>query len=131
MLATKTLIKIVKSWFTIRPIDVNYEMFCDTALMHLLLIRYFRYRRSTHRVVIIHLLRSCAFSIITHFPFMFFLLFFNITPPSVFLCFGIHPLLSSMFSLLHLPHYSYPHGLTISVSLLLLSHLCLPHMPLL
>ena len=35
-----------------------------------------------------------------------------------------------MFSILHL-QYSSPHGLTISVSLLLFSLLCLPHLPLL
>ena len=47
------------------------------------------------------------------------------------LSFGVNPLPSSMFSLRHLPQSFSPHGPTISVSLLLFSHLCLPHLPLL
>ena len=38
---------------------------------------------------------------------------------------------TSIFSLLHLLQSFSPHGLTISVSLLLWSHVCLPHLPLL
>ena len=37
---------------------------------------------------------------------------------------------TSMFSLLHLLQSFSPHGLTISVSLLLFYHVCLPHLPL-
>ena len=47
---------------------------------------------------------------------------------SVFLSFGVNPLPSSMFSLLHLHSFS-PHGLTMSVSLILFSHVCLQHLP--
>ena len=51
---------------------------------------------------------------------------YNITPPQFSLTIFRCPL-SSMFSLLHHQSLS-PHGLTASVSLLLFSYLCLPHL---
>ena len=49
------------------------------------------------------------------------------TSVSVFLSVGVLPRPSSMFSLLHRLQYCSPRVLTISVSLLLCSYLCLPH----
>ena len=62
---------------------------------------------SMHQVFNLHVLRSCASSIFTPFFFMYFLIIpiFRCPPTSV-------------FSLLHLLQLFYPHGPTISVSLL-------------
>ena len=85
---------------------------------------------SAHRLFNFHVLRFCASSIFTYLSFMTFLKHHS-TPVSVFLSFGVHSLPLSMFSLPHLLQSSSPHGLTISISLLIFSHLCLPHLALL
>ena len=70
---------------------------------------------------------SSAYSLGTPFSFMYFRtsLHLSFSVP-IFRCPPIF-----MFSLLHLLQSFSPHGLTISVSLLIFRHLCLPHLPLL
>ena len=71
----------------------------------------FPYSGSAHRVFTLHVLQSCA-------PF-FFMSFRITSRPFSFLIPIFQCPLTSMFSLLHLPLSFSPHGLTISVSLLL------------
>ena len=54
---------------------------------------------------------------------------YHSTSVSVFPYFAVHSLLSSTFPLLYLLQSFSTHGPTISVSLLLFSHLCCPHLP--
>ena len=74
--------------------------------------------------------RSPVLSFFYLYLFLLLSFSYNITPPQF-----RSPYLSvsttSMFSILHLLQSFSPHGLTISVSVLLFSHLCLPHQPLL
>ena len=71
----------------------------------------FPYSGSAHRVFTLHVLQSCA-------PFFF--MSFRITSCHISFLIPIFQCpLTSMFSLLHLPLSFSPHGLTISVSLLL------------
>ena len=93
-----------------------------------LLLWPFPYLGLAHQVFNLHVLLSCAPSIFTCFPFMSFLSFLlhhSTSAVSFFLSFSVHPLSCS-----HLLLQSFSaHGLTISVSLLLCSHLCFPHPP--
>ena len=93
-----------------------------------LLLRSFAYLGSAHQVFNLHVLWSYASSIFSCFSFMSFLI------TSLRLSFGLPIFRSpptSVFSLLHLLQSFSPDGQTISVSLLLFYHLCLPHLPLL
>ena len=65
----------------------------------------------------------CFFHI---YLFLIHVFFYNITPPQFGSSFCGQPLPSSTFSLLQLLYSFSPHGLTVSVSLRLFSHLCLP-----
>ena len=90
----------------------------------LLLLHPFPYLGSVHRVFNLHVLRSCASSIFIIAPSCVFLEHHS-TSVSVFLSFGVHSLPSSMLSLVHLLQPFSPHGLAISVSLLLfVCHTC-------
>ena len=90
-------------------------------------LRSFPYLGSAHRVFNLHVIRSCAPSIFTPF----FVVYFLIGLTSLRLSFGVHPFPSSLFKLLHLLQLFSPHGLTISVLLLVFSHSRLSHLPLL
>ena len=86
----------------------------------LLLFRPFPYLGSVHRLSSLHVFRYCASSIFTCFAFMYVL------TTSLHLRFGV-PIFRCLYLLLSFS----PHGLTISVTLLLFLHLYLPHLPLL
>ena len=108
----------------VKELDKKYPGFIQVTY----LLRPFPNLGSAQRVFNLHVLRSCASSIVNPFSFMSFLI------TSLHISFG-RPIFrcppSSMFSLLCLLQSFSPHGLTISVSRLLFSHLCLPHLPLL
>ena len=93
----------------------------------LLLLQAFPYLGSSHRVFNLHVLRSYASSIFTPSTFVSFLI------TSLHLSFCLHIFRCEPTSIIHVLHQQSfsPHGLTISVSLLLFSDLCLPHLPLL
>ena len=89
----------------------------------------FPYLGSAPQVFNLHVLRSCASSIFTCFSFMSFLI------TSLHLCFAFPiflcpPTSISNIIITNLLQSFAPHGLTISVSLLSFSHLCLPHLSL-
>ena len=108
-------------------IEAHSRMFCDSVLTHLLLLpRPFPY-----------LSRRIEFSITTFSGLVLIYRYsFRMRVFSSFLIISLHNLasylsVSTQFNVIitiYLPHYFSPHGLTISVSLLLFSHLCLPHL---
>ena len=81
----------------------------------------FPYLGSVHRLFNLHVLRSCASSIFTPLSFIYFLI------TSLHLSFRLHIVRcspTSIFSLIYILRYFSPHGINISVSLLLFSNLC-------
>ena len=108
----RALLRVISKHVSINPRDID--------LLHLRPFTLFGVGASSFQFP-----RSPILSFFPPFSFMSFLI------TSLHLSFGLPIFLcppTSMFSLLHLLQSFSPHALTISVSLLLFSHLCLPRM---
>ena len=108
---------------TFSVVPISYPKLCCPCT----LLRAFPNLGSAHQVFNPHVL--CASSIFTHFSLCLFLF------TSLHFSFGLPALRCPLTAIFHLLIATWsslffsPHDLTISVSLLLFSHICLPHLP--